>query len=552
MHCPLGAGKGKIFAMSENPTQNSSNTAPQGPTPPPVEKATEGIEKASVRRPIGPFNNPMFGLPPLPLPDPFKEQGSGGTAVWGGFIQVKEENPKWVGPEKYRQAAEIVVNVSVVAAGVHYFLNLISHPRWHAKPRDPKSHEAKEAADWVNELLEDTEIPWSNIVRHAAMYRFHGFSIQEWIAKKRDDGLIGLRTVEPRPQHTIEQWALDDRGTVLGVFQRNPQTGELLGLPRFKLLYIVEDSLTDNPEGLGVFRHLAESYARLKRLQEIEVRGYERDLRGIPIGRAPLSHINQAVEAGLMDKTQAKRLIEGIESIIQMQVRNVDTGVLLDSATYTTVTAGGPQVSPEKMWDLSLLSGPGQGLSEIANSIERIQREIARVIGVEHLMLGDQGGSRAVAQDKSRNVYLIASSVLKLIVKSAENDILRPIWGLNSFDPRIMPKLHAEDIAPRDALEVTTALARMAQSGAVLAPNDPAINDVRDLLGISHALESEDMILSDEIPLPREGEETQPLPRNGKDGDKPSLDEIQGSLRDEMQRLPRTSSLMQDPGERSV
>lgn len=483
----------------------------------------------------------------LPLPQPFTEQGSGGTAVYGGYIQVKDTNPRWVGPEKYRTAAEIVVNVSVVAAGVHYFLNLISHPKWTAQPtsRNRGSREAQEAADFLNEVLHDTITPWNSIVRQAAMYRFHGFSIQEWIAKKRDDGLIGLENIEVRPQHTIEQWVLDDRGTILGMFQRNPQTNEMLGLPREKLLYIVEDALTDSPEGLGVFRHIAEPYARLKRLQELEIRGYERDLRGIPLGRAPISAINQAVRSGTLSPEEAKRLISGIESIVQMQVKQMDTGVILDSARYASITSGGPAVSSEKQWDLELLSGPGLGLSEIAASIERLQREIARIIGVEHLMLGDQGGSRAVAQDKSRNVYLIASSVLRLIVSSVKNDIVRRLWDLNGLDRRIMPDLIAEDIAPRDALEVTTALARMAQSGAILSPTDPAINDVRDLLGISPAAPVEvESVLSDEIPLPLEGENTIPLPR--------TRDQQLGALRDEMQRLPRASELMQDPGERST
>lgn len=496
----------------------------------------------------------LFGVPPLPLPQPFDEQGTSGTAVYGGFVQNKETNPKWVGRERYREAAEIVVNVSVVAAGVHYFLNLIGHPKWTAKPpeKERHSHEAQEVADFMNDVINNLDnTSWNNVVRQAAMYRFHGFSIQEWIAKKRHDGLIGLAAIETRPQHTIEQWAIDERGTIRGVFQRSPQTGELLGIPRDKIMYIVEDSLTDSPEGLGVFRHLAETYTRLKRMQELEVRGYERDLRGIPLGRAPITAINNAVKQGLITEDEARKLIDNITEILKLQVKNSDTGVLLDSARYQSITTGGPNVSGEKMWDLELLSGPGQGLSEIAAAVERLQREMARVIGVEHLMLGDQGGSRAVAQDKSRNVYLIASSVLRLIIKAARRDVTNKICMLNGIDQRIWPDLHAEDIAPRDALEVTTALARMAQSGAVLAPDDPAIDDVRDLLGIQRAPKPTDVILSDEIPLPFEGDNTRPLPREG-DHQQVSQDQIEGSMRDEMQRLPRTSALMADPGDRSV
>jgi len=40
---------------------------------------------------------------------------------------------------------------------------------------------------------------------------------------------------------------------VIGVWQRHPQTGQLIGLPRGKLVYLVEDTLTDSPERCGSF-----------------------------------------------------------------------------------------------------------------------------------------------------------------------------------------------------------------------------------------------------------------------------------------------------------
>lgn len=496
-----------------------------------------------------------WGVAPVPVPQPFGEQGSGGTAIWSGRPQNKESSPKWNGPERFRTSAELAVNVSVVAAGVHYFLNLISHPKWIAQPSDPKSQAAIEMADFVNKVLNDTDQPWPNIVRHAGMFRFHGFSIQEWIAKHRPDGTIGIQNIEVRPQHTIDQWAVSDRGTVLGVFQNNPLTNELLGLPRAKLIYIVEDTLTDSPEGMGVFRHLGESYNRLKRFMELEARAYERDLRGIPVGRAPLSAIKQAVASNTITEAQANQLIEGMKEMIQLQVKQSDTGLLLDSQPYQSTTAGGPTVSSLYQWSFELLNGPGLGLVEISAAIDRLQREMARVIGVEHLMLGDGGGSRAVAQDKSRNVYLIASSVLRLIVASMQKDLLTPLWALNGFDDRLKPKLTAEDISPRDVVEVGTTLARMAQSGAVLAPDDPVINDVRDMLGVSRAkpidLMTEGM-MSDEAsveeidPLtgePIEGGEDEELRLLPRGKDKPLISA-------EMQRLPRNTAANTDPVKR--
>jgi phage gp29-like protein len=122
----------------------------------------------------------------------------------------------------------------------------------------------------------------------------------------------------------------------------------------------------------------------------------------------------------------------------------------------------------------------------MASAIDRIQRELARIIGTEVLMMGDSGGNRALSQDKSRNLYLIANSVLGNIASGFDKDIIGPLWDLNAFPKDKQPKFTVEDVAFKDAQECTAALREMATAGAVLAPNDPAINEVRDLLGLPH------------------------------------------------------------------
>jgi predicted ABC-type ATPase len=327
--------------------------------------------------------------------------------------------------------------------------------------------------------------PWYKVVRRAAMYRFHGFGVQEWTAKKRDDGLVGLKDIEARPQHTIEQWDIDIDGSVLGVWQRSVQTGVMLGIPRSKIVYLVEDTLTDSPEGLGMFRHMADPYQRLKQLQELEIRAYERDLRGIPIARMPLSRLKQAVDQEVITPAEANTMIQGMQDMVTMQVKQSNTGLVLDSIPYFSQAADGEQVSAVPQWGFELLQGGGVGHAEIAAAIDRVQREIARIIGVEHLMMGDVGGNRALAEDKSRNLYLIANSVLKYIASQTEHDVINVLWALNGFPNDKKPTLETEDVTFKNAEAITAALGKMAQAGAPLAPNDPIINDVRDLLGVS-------------------------------------------------------------------
>jgi hypothetical protein len=141
------------------------------------------------------------------------------------------ENAAVAGPNRWHTAQDLLTNISIIAASVRYSLNLISRPAWRADPPSDKP-EAKAMAEFVEEVINGVDTSWSRIVRRSAIYRYHGFNLQEWVAKKRDDGKIGIQSIEPRPVHTVRKWDLDDNGGVLGVVQASPQTGQEIYLPR--------------------------------------------------------------------------------------------------------------------------------------------------------------------------------------------------------------------------------------------------------------------------------------------------------------------------------
>lgn len=438
---------------------------------------------------------------------PTRTLGAPGTAIFGGFVQSNEKNPNLnVHGERYKTYSEILANASIVAAGTRYFLNLVAKAEWtlEASEADADSRFAELAEEM---LMEDPATPWHRIVRRSAMYRFYGFSVQEWTARRRDDGLLTFKDVAPRAQLTIEKWDMDVEGGILGAIQRSPQTQQDLYLPRSKLLYLVDDTLSDSPEGLGLFRHLVEPAQRLFRYEQLEGFGFETDLRGIPIGRAPFTNLAKMVERGEISDAQRIAIEAPLVKFVENHIKTAKIGMLLDSITYEAKDEAG-RASNAKQFDVELLKGSSTSFAENAAAIERLNREMARILGVEQLLLGaDSAGSFAMSRDKTNSFFLLVDGALMEIVAAVDDDLLKTLWRLNGFPEEMKPTLKTESIRFRDVELIAIALRDLATAGAPIAPDDPIVGEIRDLMGMGRPLEvssaDEDAALND-TQLPEE------------------------------------------------
>lgn len=414
---------------------------------------------------------------------PIRTVGFPGTSVLGGFIQSIEDNSRLVGREKYKTFSEFLANVTIVAAGVRYFLNMLAKADWIAEPADHP--QGQEFAERTEEALFNGATPWKRVVRRAGMSRFHGFSIQEWTAGRQEDGSLGFTDIAPRPQITIERWDVDETGRVLGVVQRSPQTVREVYLPREKVVYVVDDTINDSPEGLGLFRHISEACRKLVRYEQLEGFGYELDLRGVPVGRAPLAALNGQVTRGQLSQAKVTQLLQPLTDFIKGHIKSPQLGLLLDSVTYrSTDDASTP--SGVRQWDMELLTGSNTSQGDIARAILRLNQETARVLGVENLLVGGDGvGSLALSRDKSENFGLLVDSALGELAEAFERDLLDVLFMLNGWPLEAKPELKPESIQHRDVAEITEAIRNMAMAGAMITPEDPVVDNVRDLLGVS-------------------------------------------------------------------
>ena len=421
---------------------------------------------------------------------PTKEMGRANIQTYGGFLVSPEKNPKLHGQEKFKSYSEYASNIAIVGASIRFYTGLLTKPKWKVDPVDD-TPAAQEYADFVYRTMESLDTSWERVIRRASGFKFSGVSLSEWTAQKESDGLVTFRTIETRAPGSITQWDIDDRGDVQGFVQRDPNTSEEFYLPRAKVILLTDDLLTDSPEGLGLMRHVVESAERLKTFQQLEQRGYERDLRGTPIGRAPYGALADWAGDDPDRQALAQSHLGNIENFVRLQLKGSDTGAVFDSATFTSQSETGQSVSSVPQWGVELLQGGATGLSDMAKAIERLNMEIARVFNTEGLILGQSASSQALSKDKTDNLHSSVASTLSDMRSAFDKDYIGPLWELNGFPDDMKPSFSVEDVAKTTAQEVSTTLAELARAG--LQPDDEAIDYVRGMMGVPAAPETTEL-----------------------------------------------------------
>lgn len=405
--------------------------------------------------------------------------GVPGSSIYGGFLQENEKNQNLVGDKKYITYSDILANVSIVGAGVRYFLNIVGNAEWRVESAD-ESPEARRMADEIELIKDSLNSPWNKVIKKAATYKFYGFSIQEWTAVRMESGLIGIGRVDPRPQSTIHRWERDELGDVSKLWQLSPQDFKEIGIERRRVIYIVDDALNDSPEGLGIFRHIAEPARRLQRYEQLEGFSFETDLKGIPIARAPFALLEQA------NKTDAEKaaLLKPLKTFMNNHIKTKNIGLMLDSLTYPSLDEASTP-SQVKQWDIELLSSTSSSQNEVGAAIKRITETLARLLNVEVLLLGSgPNGTRSLGDTQTDNLAMVIESTLTEIEQVYNKDFIEVVGVLNGWNPKLLPKFKHEPVRFKSVEEITRALSEMSRAGAFLTPDDPAINFVRKLMSV--------------------------------------------------------------------
>jgi len=424
----------------------------------------------------------FFSRPTGPV-DPMQAIGTGGTTSSGGYLEEKDTTRELQGLQKFVTFSNTLADLDIVSASVLIYEHAIGRAGWRFQPPD-ESPEAQRVADLMFDVANDMETGWTDVIARMAMFSMYGYSIQEWTAKMRPDGAIGFLDIEPRSQKSIEQWDEDDSGRIIGVVQRTKNQRKVY-LPREKLVYAVDKVIDDSPAGVGIFRFIHRTAQQLRALERLEIIGYERDLRGVPIARFPYGRKEMAKKAGQLSDKEIKEQEKEFKDFVSKGMNSTGTGFVLESAPYQT-TGDSPSLSTTPLYDIQLLRGDSKAHEPIGGAIMRKQRQMARVFGTEEMLLGDSSsGSFALSEAKAAKLLLKINAILRKTGEVVNRDIIKP-WGeLNGIPPALLPKAKHDKVSFRDLEAVAEVVGTLARSGIVLTREDEAVGELYDNMGLT-------------------------------------------------------------------
>jgi hypothetical protein len=438
---------------------------------------------------------------------PTSEIGVTGLKVWGGVVSQEEFLRQLAGVRGvrvYREMSDNDATVGALLAAVELMLRPIE---WNVEAVD-ETGPAQDAAEFVKTVLDDMSHTFGDFIAECLTFLIYGWSYFETVYKRRvgpderdpakrskyTDGKIGIRKLAPRAQDTLDHWEMQDDGGITGMWQVKPQGGERIFLPIEKSLLFRTTSRKNNPEGRSVLRNAYRSWFLMKNAQEYESIGIERELCGMPYIKVP--------NATLTDATASAAKNAYITMARDLKF-NEQGGVVVPSDPWKNPDG---TYSSMPMVEVKLLTSGGQRSINTDATITRYQRDIARSVLADFLMLGTDGrGSYALSTDKT-DLFLRAVMTFAYQICDPFNRFQIPrLWELNGMDRDLMPKLMPGQIAPKDLEKLGAYLERLARIGMPLFPDDNLSSYLRSEGG----LPDEDAMMLDD-----NSEEEEPLPDN--------------------------------------
>ncbi len=393
--------------------------------------------------------------------------GTTGLQHAGGYID-EEFLLRLRGQRAVRVYREMRDNCAIIGSIFYAITSLIRQVEWRIEPAS-EDERAVEWAEFVDGCRNDMSHTWDDLITEALSMLWFGWSYHELVYKFRrgasddptkrskfNDGRIGWRKIPIRGQESLLNWDLDpEDNSVRGLFQQDVSSGHgTVLIPIEKALLFRINSSKNNPEGRSVLRNSVRSYHFLKRIQEIEAIGIERDLAGYPVMEVPMEILSKNPSAGNMT------VRNHLEKLIQQIKRDEREGALIPSELDREGKPTG--------FKLKLLTTGGSRQIDTDKTVVRYETRIAQTVMADFVMLGmNATGSFALASSKT-NLFAISLNTVMNQITSVFNRFAIPrLMAFNGVPEEFWPTLEHGDLEQQPLDEVSGYITSLTAQGLV-------------------------------------------------------------------------------------
>lgn len=383
------------------------------------------------------------------------------------------------GVEYYREMTDNCSAVGALRFAIHMLARNVD---WFVQPAQTEDQQdaAEAEAERIEETLEDMDSTLEDVITEILSMIDFGWAYMEVVYKIRggetndpttnsayDDRRWGLRAVALRSQSTLDRWEIDEIGQILGMWQSDTSVSYKgpVFIPMERAALFRTEATRNNPEGRSLYRPAAIDWHYLKRTQEIEAIGIERDMTGVIDMQVPMELLDTAASASRV------ALRTSLENQLSQLKRDEREYVLRPSE----VDADGRSTG----FKLQLLHTGGRRQIDTNATKVYYQASILRTCLAQFLQFGQSPHGTYSLAASSTNLFANAmGAILDMIAATFTTHIIHKVSALNDVPPEIRPSLQHGDIEtpPLDELgRYITAL-----SAAGMDINTPSMR--RDLL----------------------------------------------------------------------
>lgn len=461
--------------------------------------------------------------------------GYGRSVARGRGHVLEEFHPKLRGRQALRVFREMADNSAICGALLQIVEAYVTQADFKIEPADDAGPVGEFYADFVETVFDDMNagaqpVTRNNFLSDVLTMVWAGFAYHEMTYKvrrgpdaamasmrsKHCDGFYGVANIESRAQETIESWKWDNGGHIVGAFQQAPPEGRTRYLPLDGLsekdgapvqcVHFKTKNARGNPEGRSFFRNGYRDWWGIKRIEEFESIGIEKDLAGVLTFEVPPDVLSEA----LTNTTGgAAATVTALRKVSERARRGEYEGLVIPGKNNSNG-------EPTGYAGYLMQSGGRKPMDQDA-VIKRKESRLALSFLAEGVLLGMQGSagsgsSWSLASSKTGMLAMMVNGLMQSIAEIINGVIIPRLMDANGWPIEMAPRVCFGDLEADDMAALLPAISGAVGSGSMVS--GPNLDKwIRDRVGIPQEAEISSGMLQDRVGEISLAEATQPEPQ---------------------------------------